>query len=350
MQIYSFSRILFWASRCLCALTLILISSAIAYSSSHEFYKGKNLRIVVGFPAGGGFDTYARALSRHIGKHIPGNPNVVVDNMPGAGSMIGANHLFKVAKPDGLTLGHFHGGLFLQQLIGRPGIEFDASKFEFIGAPVTDKVACALTKASGITNMESWLAAKSPVKLGATAPGTSGYDASRILEHALKFPIHLVSGYKGTADIRLAAEAGELAGGCWGWDSIKATWAKALQSGEALTVLQIVPKRLPELPSVPAAVEFAKSDEAKKLLDVGVHDQGAFSRPFVLPPGTPDDRVAILRKAFVATMSDEEFLADTKKGKLEIEPVSGEEIDKLVTGRLFKLEPSLLAKLKEILK
>ncbi|MDH3444364.1 MAG: tripartite tricarboxylate transporter substrate-binding protein, partial [Deltaproteobacteria bacterium] len=201
MQIYSFSRILSWASRCLCALTLILISSAIAYSSSHEFYKGKNLRIVVGFPAGGGFDTYARALSRHLGKHIPGNPSVVVDNMPGAGSMIGANHVFKVAKPDGLTLGHFHGGLFLQQLIGRPGIEFDAAKFDFIGAPVTDKVACAITKAAGITNMESWLAAKTPVKLGATAPGTSGYDASRILEHALKFPIHLVSGYKGTADI-----------------------------------------------------------------------------------------------------------------------------------------------------
>ncbi len=331
-------------------VAFVLIVAAPSQLAAQEFYKGKTMRIVVGFPAGGGFDTYARAIGRHMGRHIPGNPTFVVDNMAGAGSMIAANHVFKAARADGLTMGHFQGGLFLQQLIGRAGIEFDAPKFEFVGVPVTDKVACAMTKASGITGMDRWLAAKTPVKMGATAPGTAGYDATRMLEHVLKVPVHLVSGYKGTADIRLAAEAGELAGGCWGWESIRATWAKALESGEAITILQFVPKRLPELQHIPAAVEFAKTDDAKRLLDAGVHDQGAITRLFALPPNTPKDRVLLLRKAFVATMTDSEFLADAKKGKLEIDPIGGEEIEKLVTGRLFKLEPTMVSKLKEILK
>lgn len=331
-------------------VTFWLFVATAAQATTHEFYKGKTVRLIVGFPAGGGFDTYARLLGRHIGRHIPGNPGVVVENMPGAGSMIGANHVFKVAKPDGLTIGHFHGGLFLQQVLGRQGIEFEPGKFGFIGAPVIDKAACALTKASGITSMEAWLAAKTPVKLGATAPGTAGYDASRLLEHVLKIPVHLVSGYKGTADIRLAAEAGELAGGCWGWDSIRATWAKALATRDVVTVLQFVPKRMPELSNVPAAVEFAKTEEAKRILDVAMHDQGAIARPFVLPPGAPKERLAIWRKAFVDTVKDPQFLADAKKGKLEIEPVAGEEIENLITGRLLKLDPALVSRLKEILK
>lgn len=332
------------------AVTGLVLLAGTAHATTHEFYKGKTIRIVVGFPAGGGFDTYARAIGRHIGRHIPGNPTPIVENMPGAGSMIGANHLFKVAKPDGLTMGHFHGGLFLQQVLGRPGIEFDATRFEFIGVPVTDKVACALTKASGITTMEKWMAAKTPVKLGATAPGTAGYDASKILEAVLQLPIHLVSGYKGTADIRLAAEAGELAGGCWGWDSIRATWTKALETGDAVVVLQIVPKRLSELRATPAAIEFAKTDEAKRIIEVGLHDQGAIARPFVFPPATPKERVSLLRKAFMDTMKDSEFLADAKKSKLELDVVAGEEVEKLVSGRLFKLEPAMVSKLKEILK
>ncbi len=330
--------------------TLGLFIPTAAQATTHEFYRGKTVRLIVGFAAGGGFDTYARVLARHIGKHIPGNPSVVVENMPGAGSMIGANHVFKVAKPDGLTIGHFHGGLFLQQVLGRQGIEFEPGKFGFIGAPVIDKAACALTKASGVTSMETWLAAKTPVKLGATAPGTAGYDASRLLEHVLKVPVHLVSGYKGTADIRLAAEAGELAGGCWGWDSIRATWAKALATGDVVPVLQFVPKRMPELSNVPAAVEFAKTEEAKRLLDVAMHDQGAIARPFVLPPGVAKERLMAWRKAFADMMTDREFLADAKKGKLEIEPVAGAEIEKLITGRLLKLEPAMISRLKEILK
>ena len=143
-----------------------------------------------------------------MSKQIPGNPSVVVENMTGAGSLIAANHVYKVAKPDGLTIGHFIGGLFLGQVLGQPGIEFDARKFEFIGAPISDHVVCAMTKASGITSIEKWFAAKSPVKMGGIAPGTSTPDnATRILKAALGLPIQLVTGYKGTADVRLAAEA-----------------------------------------------------------------------------------------------------------------------------------------------
>ncbi|HWP59321.1 MAG TPA: tripartite tricarboxylate transporter substrate-binding protein [Candidatus Acidoferrales bacterium] len=330
-----------WLVAALLALTVA--GSAWAQES---FYKGKTIRIIVGFSAGGGFDTYARAIARHMSKHVPGNPTILVENMTGAGSLIAANHVFKVARPDGLTMGHFIGGLFMQQLYGRPGVEFDARKFEYVGTPVTDKPVCALTKASGITSVEKWMASPTPVKLGGTAPGSNTDDVPKILRSALGLPIQLVSGYKGTADIRLAAESGELAGGCWGWDSIRATWRKGIESGEAVVVLQAVPKALPDLPKVPLAIDLAKSDEGRQLIQVGIHSVSAVIRPYVLPPGTPKDRVQTLRTAFANTMKDREFLADAEKSNLDIEPMSGEELEKTVTG-LFKLNPALVAKLKE---
>jgi tripartite-type tricarboxylate transporter receptor subunit TctC len=326
-----------------------LLSSAGAHAASDDFYKGRSIRIVVGFSAGGGFDTYARAIARHMGKHIPGNPNITVENMTGAGSLIAANHVFKVAKPDGLTIGHFIGGLFLGQVLGQPGIEFDARKFEFIGAPITDHVVCALTKASGITSMDSWMAAKTPVKMGGIAPGTSTPDnATRILRSALGLPIQLVSGYKGTADIRLAAEGGEIAGGCWGWDSVSVTWRKALESGDAVVVLQANRRNHPDLPNVPQAIKFAKTDEARRMIDVGIHSDSDIVRTYTLPPGTPKDRVQLLRRAFDATLKDPDFVADAKKTRLNIGPIPAADIEKDIQG-LFKLDSALLSKLKEVL-
>ena len=319
-----------------------------ATASAQDFYKGKAVRIIVGFSPGGGFDTYTRALARHMGKHIPGQPTIVVENMTGAGSLIAANHVYKVAKPDGLTIGHFIGGLFMQQLQGRPGIEFDARKFEYVGTPVDDKPVCALTKASGITTIEKWFAAKSPVKLGGTAPGSNTDDIPKILRAALGLPVQLVTGYKGTSDIRLAAESGELAGGCWGWDSIRATWRKGIESGDAVVVLQTLPKPEPDLPKVPLAINLAKTAEARQLIQAGIHDVSAVIRPYVLPPGTAKDRVQLMRKAFMDTMKDREFLADAEKSKMDIEPSTGEEVQKTVDG-LFKLSPSVIARLKEAL-
>jgi tripartite-type tricarboxylate transporter receptor subunit TctC len=329
-----------------------LIIGSLAGGELHaadDFYKGKSIRIVVGFSAGGGFDTYARAIARHFSKHIPGQPGIVVENMTGAGSLIAANHVFKVAKPDGLTIGHFIGGLFLGQVLGQPGVEFDARKFEFIGAPISDHVVCALTKASGITSAEKWMASKTPIKMGGLAPGTSTPDnATRIFKAALGLPIQLVTGYKGTADVRLAADSGELGGGCWGWDSISVTWRKALDTGDAVVVLQAARRNHPDLPNVPQASKLAKTDEARRMIEVGIHGDSDIVRTYTLPPGTPKDRVQILRKAFDATLKDPEFVADAKKSRLNIEPVAPEEIEKDIAG-LFKLDPALVSKLKDIL-
>jgi len=316
---------------------------------AQDFYAGKSIRIIVGFPAGGGFDTYSRLIGRHIGKYIPGNPSVFVDNVAGAGSLIAANMIYKAVKPDGLTIGNFIGNLVSQQLFGGPGVEFDARKFEWIGVPTRDHVVCAMTKASGITSIDAWMAAKTPVKLGGSAPGTTNDDSAKILRAALRLPIQLVSGYKGTAPIKLAAESGEIDGSCWAWESIKVMWRQGLDAGQASIVLQAVPKAVPELAKVPVAIELAKTDEARKLIEVGIHATASITRPYALPPGTPTDRVQLLRRAFRETLKDKDFVAEAVKSKLDVDPVSGEEVEKIVAG-LFKLDAAIIAKMSEVLK
>ena len=317
-------------------------------AAAQSFYEGKTVRIIVGLAPGGGFDTYARVIARHIGRHVPGNPTFVVENMTGAGSLIAANHVFKVAKPDGLTVGKFNGALMLGQVLGQPGIEFDARKFEFIGAAVKEDVACAMTKASGITSLEKWAASPVPVKLGGTAPGASPDNTARILKAALGLPIQLVAGYKGTAEIRLAADGGEVAGGCWSWESMRATWRSGLDAGEVVPVLQATGRPFPDLPNIPLAINLAKSDEARRLIQIGIQNSGAFARPFLLPPGTPKERVQILRKAFQDTLKDPAFLAEAQKAKLTLDPLTGDELERLV-AEIFTLDPGLVAKLKDIL-
>lgn len=321
-----------------------------AHGSTHEFFKGKTIRLVVGLSAGGGFDTYSRMISRHMGKYIPGNPTIIVENVTGAGSRIAANQLYKVAKPDGLTMSNFIGAILMDPMLGRPGAEYDPLKFEYLGTPQKDHRLCVLTKASGITNIESWMAAKTPVKLGGVAPGTGLDDGAKVLKVALNLPIQLVSGYKGTSDVRLAAESGEVAGACgWGWDSVRATWGKALETGEVTIILQSRPKPHPELPNIPLALELAKTDEARRLIKAGINDPADMNRIYALPPGTPKDRVQLLRKAFMDTMKDAEFLTEAKKTKLDIDAVDGEGLETTIKG-VLNLDPALVAKLKEILK
>lgn len=316
--------------------------------AQEPFFKGKTIRIVVGFSAGGGYDTYSRTIARHMPRHLPGNPAIIVENMPGAGSLISANHLYKVAKPDGLTIAHFSGGWLLGQVLGQRGIEFDARKFEYLGAPVNEHVVCTVTKASGITSAEKWASSPTPLKLGGVAPGSSTPDnAERVLK-AIGFPIQVVTGYKGTAEIRLAAEAGELGGACWGWGSVRSTWRKGLDAGEVSIVLQAAPRAHRDLPNVPLAGRFAKTDEARRILEVAVYNDSLLVRTYAMPPGTPKDRVQMLRKAFQDTLRDPTFLADAEKAKLDIEPITGEEMEKTVDG-LFKLDPAMVAKLKTIL-
>ncbi len=328
------------------ALTLFAADLALAQKS---FYEGKSLRFVVGFTAGGGYDAYTRAIARHMGKHIPGNPSVVVDNMPGAGSMISANHTFNVAKADGLTVGHFIGGLFLQQLLGKPGIQFDALKFEYVGVPAQDNFMIGVHKSTGITDVNAWIAAKQIVKFGGVANGSGSDDIPNILKATIGLPIQLVSGYKGTADVRLAFNSGEVAGISNSWESTKSTWRKEMESGDMRIVLQATVKAHPDFAKVPMALDLAKSEEAKRLILTVVRVHGATVRPYALPPRTPKDRVQILRKAFMDTMKDADFLAETKKANLDINPEDGATLEQNVK-EIFKLEPALLAKLKEILK
>ena len=318
-------------------------------SAQEPFYKGKTIRIIVGVSAGGGYDTYSRFIARHMSKHIAGSPTIIVENMPGAASLIAANHLYKVAKPDGLTIGHFIGGLFIQRLLGKAGIEFDARKFEYIGVPAQDTYAIALSRASGITSMEQWMAAKTPVKIGGVGPGSATDDVPRLLMATIGLPVQLVSGYKGTADIKLAFNSGEVQGVCNAWESFKATWRRELDAGDAIIVIQNVPRPHPDLPNVPLAINFAKTDEARKLIQTGIHTIPPTARPYVLPPGTPKERVQTLRKAFMDTMKDPEFLAEAQKAKLDINPLDGAELERNV-HEIFNLEPQLAAKLKEILK
>jgi len=327
--------------------SMIAPCRALAASADQDFFKGKNIRIIVGFAAGGGFDAYARAIARHMGRHIPGNPTMIVDNMAGAGSRIAANFLFR-APADGLLVGNFIGSLVLQQIMGDKTVEFDGRRFEWIGAPVQDETVCAITKASGINSLDDWFAAKKPVKLGGEAPGANDSDVPRVLKAALGLPIQLIEGFKGTSNIRVAAEAGEVDGGCWTWASIRTTWSKGLESGLVKAIIQVNPQKADDIPNVPNAIDYAKTPEARVLIDSGVHAPSAVLRAYTLPPGTPRDRVNILRNAFNATMKDPEFLAEMKKSKLEINPLSGAEVDATIK-KLFQMDAANVAKIREVL-
>jgi tripartite-type tricarboxylate transporter receptor subunit TctC len=313
-----------------------------------DFYKGKSVRIIVGGSAGGGFDTYSRIMARHMGKHIPGNPAIMVENMTGAGTLIAAKYLHSSAKPDGLAFGIFNGALILGRALGMKGIDFDVRELEYLGVPVQDSPVCALRKESGVANVDQWLAAKSPIKIGGLSPGNSTSDVPRILRAALDLPIQVVDGYKGTAEVRLAADAGEVNGGCWAWESVKVTWAKAVQSGDAIPVVQVTAKKIPDLPNVPLALDLAKTEEARMLIKAGAVDPSAIVRVYVTTPRTPKDRLQILRRAFMNTLTDPDFVAEMKKSNLEINPLNGEQVKKIVDD-LFKLDPTLLAKLSKIL-
>ena len=327
---------------------LLSVCQVTRVNAQEPNFDGKTVRIVVGFSAGGGFDAYARAIARHLGKHIPGKPTIIVENMPGAGSLIAANFTYNQAKPDGLTIGHFIGGVVVGQVLGNPGAQFDSQRFEWIGAPSRLEAVCALTKTTGVIDIKNWMAAKTPVKLGATGPGSETYDVPRVLQAALGLPMQIVSGYKGTADIRLAAESGEVGGTCWGWEVMKAQWAKALDAGEVRVVIQAVPKAQPDLAKVAVAMELAKSEEAKQLIQVGIHDQSAILRPFALPPSTPKDIVRMMRRAFQETMKDPQFRTEMQQANLSVDPVDAAEIEKVVAS-MTSLDPALAAKLRDIL-
>jgi tripartite-type tricarboxylate transporter receptor subunit TctC len=320
-----------------------------ARASTHEFFKGKTVKILIGASAGGAFDTWGRMVGRHLGKQIPGNPVVAVENVTGAGGLILANQLYKTTKSDGLTLATFNGGLLMGQILGRPGIEFDAQKFEYLGVPAKFDSVCAFSKASGITSFDRWKASKAPVKVGGTAPGSNLVDIPKVLMAVFGLPTQIITGYKGFAEIRLAVDGGELAGACGGWDGLKLLWGKQIEAGDILLIMQTRSQPLLDLPKVPLVMDFASNDDDRQLIEVGIQFPALLSLAYALPPATPKDRVQLLRKAFADTLVSPDLLADVQRARLNVDPASGEELQKTVE-RLFKLTPTIANRLKEILK
>ena len=329
--------------------TFISVSVTPAFAASvEEFYKGKTIQFVVGGSAGGGYDTYTRLIARHFAQYVPGKPSVIVQNMPGAAMLIAANYIYNSAPRDGTFIGHWSGPLILQHMMGNPAVQFDGRKFGWLGMPTADSLICILTDRSGIKTAEEWRNAKTRVKLGAIGPGTSGTDDTKLLAAATGFPMQIIEGYKGTADIRVAADTGEVDGTCaFGWQSAKVTWANALRAKQIHVVLQTTLEPHPELKGVPLAVEYAKTEEGKKLLRIAGELYGK-QRLYSLPPQVPEERVRTLQKAFISTLKDPQFRAEAEKAKLEIDPVDGPCIEKMVNG-LYEIEPAIMNRVKQLL-
>ena len=314
-----------------------------------EFYKGKRIRIIVGSTPGGGFDTYARLIARHLGKYIPGHPSVLVQNMPSGGMLIAANYIYNRAKPDGLTIGHWTGALTLQHVMGNKAAKIDGRKIGWLGAPVPDNGTCVFTRASGIRSADDWFSSRKTVNMGGSGPGSSLSDTPRLIKAAINPPMKLTEGYGGTANVRLAMERGEMDGLCgWGWSSVKGTAYDKIKSGELKVVLQATLKRHPELKDVPLAIEYAKDDRSRKLLEVAGYIHGLLERVYSVPPGLPKERLRLLQKAFIGTLNDPVLLKEAKKAKLEISPVDGATTAEAVNS-LYALNPELVAELKQIL-
>lgn len=312
---------------------LVLLFAAVPVgSSTHDFYKGKTIRFVVGFGPGGGYDLSARAVGRHMSKYIPGNPTIVVENMTGAGSLIAANHTYNIAKPDGLFVGIWNGAYVLRQALGDKAVRFDARKLGWIGAPTKGIPFCAVMGHTGLTSLKDITAAKRELKMGSTAPGSAYDDIPQILNRTLGTKFKVVSGYDGTGTILLAMQRKEVDGGCWTWETAKTT-ARAMldaKSDEKLIPFLIHSREPePEVKDLPLLPEVIKGEDNLSAYRTwsGTYE---FQRPFSVPPGTPKERLQLLRKAFADTVKDREFLAEAEKSKWEVTYVSGEEIEKYV--------------------
>jgi tripartite-type tricarboxylate transporter receptor subunit TctC len=328
-------------------VTLVGVAANPIALHAQDFYKDKTVRFIVGYSAGGSFDLYTRVIARHFSKHVPGNPTTIVENMTGAGGIIAANHLYNRVAPDGLTIGAWAAPLVLQQVMGNPAAKFDGRKFGYLGVPSPYDTVCTFNEKSGIANMNDWFAAKRPMKISAIGPGTSTSDIPKLLKAALNLPLEVLDGYKGGAGARLAVESGEVDGYCGSWQTVETVWRSAYESGKIHAVLQASLQPYAKYKDVPVAISYAKTDLARQLITVADSAYGA-QFPYTVPPGMAKDRLELLQRAFVDTLKDPELLAEAKKSKLDIELIDGPTIAKKL-GRLYELQPDVIAKLKEVL-
>jgi tripartite-type tricarboxylate transporter receptor subunit TctC len=319
--------------RIVCAfIALVLIglgtSPARAQDSVAEFYRGRNLNLIVGYSAGGGYDTYSRILARHLGKHIPGNPAIVVQNMPGAGSLKLANYLFNVAPKDGSTIGIFSRGMAMEPLIGASNTQFDSSKFAWLGSGTSEVSVFVLWHTAPVKTFQDMLT--TPFTVGGEGSGSDPDIYALLLKNAFGAKLKLISGYPGTAEVAIALERGEVdSRASWSWSSIKTLKPDWIREKKVIFPVQLNLSPGKDLPDVPLIMQFARTDAQRQMLKLILSRQ-EMARPYAAPPGIPNDRKAALRKAFDETWADPELLAEMKARGQEVNPVSGADIDKLV--------------------
>jgi tripartite-type tricarboxylate transporter receptor subunit TctC len=308
-------------------LALAPISAAQAQGSA-DFYKGKSIDLYIGYSAAGGYDVYARALARHMGRLIPGNPAIVARNMPGAGSLVLANWLYNVAPKDGTAFGMIGRGTGFDPLLGSTKAQFEATKFAWIGSMNDEVSVCVAWHTAGIATLEQ--VKTKELTVGGTGPAADTDQFPKVLNATLGTKFKLVAGYPGGNEIDLAMERGEVMGRCgWSWSSVVATHQHWFDQKKINVLVQLSLSKHADLPQVPLVMDLARTDEERQIFKL-VFARQPMGRPFLAPPAVPAERVSILRKAFMDTMKDPDFLTEASRMKLEINPVAGDAVQALV--------------------
>jgi tripartite-type tricarboxylate transporter receptor subunit TctC len=322
-------------------LALVGLAAAVHAQNVADFFKGRQVYMQIGYSPGGAYDVYARAVARFIGRHIPGNPTVVPKNLEGAGSLRLANWLYNVAAKDGTQIGTIGRGIAFDPLLGSPGVDFDPLKFTWLGSANNEVSVCVSWSTSGITKFEDLY--QRQMAVGGTGGGSDTDVFPAVLNGVLGTKMKVVHGYPGGNDINLAMERGEVQGRCgWSWSSVVATHPDWVAQHKINILAQLGLSKHPDLPNVPLITDFAKSSEQKQILKL-IFARQVMGRPYLAPPGLPPERAAALQQAFDATMKDPDFLAEAEKEKLEINPVSGHEIETLLK-EAYATPPAIAAK------
>ncbi len=330
-------------SALLLPLAIAGLVTATPLAQAQDFYKGKTLTIVVGFSPGGGYDVNARAVSRHISKHIPGNPSIIVQNMPSAGSMTSVRYLDATAPKDGTVVTVFNPGLITQSIVTPEKVNLDFRIIQWVGVVTSDYRVCYGFGPKGVTSWEDMMSRKEFI-LGATGKGSGNYINGATLRLVFNAPVRQILGFPGSAEQRIAIERGEVDGDCGSYSSIPVEW---IRDGKAHPFVRFVDKKPAEIPDSAVFINtFAKTYEQKQLLDV-LNGADVVGRPFVMSKQVPADRVAILRKAFNDTMKDPAFVAEMEKSQLPLNPMTGEEAEGVV-NKLMNVPTNVIAKAKEI--
>jgi tripartite-type tricarboxylate transporter receptor subunit TctC len=330
------------------ALFVACAATPAGAQSAADFYRGRTITLYVGSTTGGAYDAYARVLARHMGAHMAGNPRMVVANMEGAGSLRLANYLYNAAPKDGTVLGTVNRSAPFEPLLGEAALaKFDAAKFTWIGSPSDEVSTCVVWKRTGIENFTQLLTM--PLTVGGTGAGADTNQFPKVLNGVFGTKIKIVSGYPGGSDIDIAMERGEVDGRCgWSWSSVQQLGKKWLDDGSMKVVVQLALHKHPDLPDVPLVMDFAKTDEQRAVLRL-IFARNALAYPFMAPPGIPADRAAALKEAFDETMKDGAFRAEALRANLEVAPVSGAELEKLI-AELYRTPKDVVAKTRAIVR